>query len=121
MMICAKPTSTMPIPPIFCLMVPKLAYEIDFAHFDEFIGIFDIVSYMVYKIQVIFISVCLSGCASVLLAPATVAGAAAEQKTGKSPISTFLSRVTGEDCDVKRVLKADYPCKPLDDSVVKSK
>lgn len=50
-------------------------------------------------------------CAPILLAPATVAGAAAEQKTGKSTISTFLSRVTGDDCDVKRVLKADYPCK----------
>jgi len=76
---------------------------------------------MFYKLQAILMTVCLSGCASVLLAPATIAGAAAEQKTGKSPISTFLSRVTGEDCDVKRVLRADYPCKPLDDSVAKSK
>jgi len=45
-----------------------------------------------------------------LLTPLSVAAAAAEQKTGKSPISTFLSRVTGDDCDLKRVLDADYPC-----------
>ena len=120
-MICAKPTPHYTHTPILGLMVPKLRHALDFAHFDEFVGIFDIVSYMFYKIQIILISVCLSGCASVLLAPATVAGAAAEQKTGKSPISSLLSRVTGEDCDVKRVLKADYPCKPLDDLVVKSK
>lgn len=66
---------------------------------------------MFYKLQAILIAICLSGCAAAILAPTTIAGAAAEQKTGKSPISTFLSRVTGDDCDVKRVFKADYPCK----------
>jgi hypothetical protein len=53
----------------------------------------------------------LSGCAPLLLAPVTVAGAAAEHKTGKSPISAFFSKLTGDDCDLKRIFKADYPCK----------
>ncbi len=66
---------------------------------------------MFYKLQAILITICLSGCAVAILAPTTIAGAAAEQKTGKSPVSTFLSRVTGDDCDVKRIFKADYPCK----------
>lgn len=66
---------------------------------------------MLQKLQLITISLFIVGCAPILLAPVTVAGAAAEQKTGKSPMSTFLSKVTGDDCDVKRVLKADYPCK----------
>jgi hypothetical protein len=65
---------------------------------------------MFYKLQAILMSFILSGCAAAILAPTTIASAAAEHKTGKSPISTFLSRVTGDDCDVKRVLKADYPC-----------
>ena len=56
------------------------------------------------------IPIFLVGCAPMLLAPLSVAGAAAEQRTGKSPISTFLSKVTGDDCDLKRVLDADYPC-----------
>lgn len=46
-----------------------------------------------------------------LLAPLSIAGVAAEHKTGKSPVNTFLSKVTGDDCDLKRILKADYPCK----------
>jgi len=58
----------------------------------------------------IFIYIC-SGCAPILLAPATIASGAVEHKTGKSPISTFLSKVTGNDCDLKRILKANYPCK----------
>ena len=66
---------------------------------------------MFYKLQAIFITICLSGCAVAVLTPITIAGVATEQKTGKSPVSTFLSKVTGDDCDVKRLFKADYPCK----------
>jgi hypothetical protein len=65
---------------------------------------------MLQKSLLIIISVFLAGCAPMLLAPLTVAAAAAEQKTGKSSISTFMSRVTGNDCDIKRVLKVTYPC-----------
>lgn len=65
---------------------------------------------MLQKLLLIFTPIFLVGCAPMLLAPLSVAGAAAEQKTGKSPISTFLSRITGDDCDVKRVLSADFPC-----------
>ena len=65
---------------------------------------------MFQKLLLFAIPVFLVGCAPMLLAPLTVAGAAAEQKTGKSPISTLMSRVTGDDCDVKRVLKVTYPC-----------
>lgn len=65
---------------------------------------------MLQKILLIGIAIHLTGCAPMIVAPIAVAGAAAEQKTGKSPMSTFLSKVTGDDCDVKRVLKADYPC-----------
>jgi len=65
---------------------------------------------MFQKLLLMAIPIFLVGCAPMLLAPLSVAGAAAEQKTGKSPISTFLSRVTGDDCDVKRVLDANYPC-----------
>jgi ABC-type Zn uptake system ZnuABC Zn-binding protein ZnuA len=61
-----------------------------------------------------------SGCASILLAPVTVAGAAAEYKTGKSPMSSFLSKVTGDDCDLKRILKANYPCRSETNEVEKN-
>lgn len=57
------------------------------------------------------ISIYLSGCAPILLAPVTVAGAAVEHKSGKSPISVFFSKLTGDDCDLKRIFKADFPCK----------
>jgi hypothetical protein len=65
---------------------------------------------MFQKLLLMAIPIFLVGCAPMLLAPLSVAGAAAEQRTGKSPISTFLSKVTGDDCDLKRVLDADYPC-----------
>lgn len=65
---------------------------------------------MLQKLLLISIGILSSGCAPMLLAPLTVAGAAAEQKTGKSPISAFLSKVTGDDCDVKKVLNVAYPC-----------
>ena len=61
---------------------------------------------MLRFILVLVLCIQLIGCAGVVLTPVTAVAVAAEHKTGRSPVSSFLSAVSGSDCDLKRLLIA---------------